>query len=135
MNSKTALQYTIFLEHKSGAMEKIVSRLKSENIQIIALSGSGSVDGGLLRIVIEKETDHVNSIFKSMNVFPMTAPVIVLRIDKKSPTDLNYILQLLASNDINLQSVNWSDCSENSFICVSMIPDKFDLTMKIIEEI
>lgn len=135
MNSKTAIQYTIFLEHKSGAMEKIVSKLKSEGIQILALAGSGSVDGGLLRIVIEKETDHVNSIFKGMNVFPMTAPVIVLRIDKKSPVDMNHIFQFLATNDINLQSVYWSDCAENSFICMSLIPDKYDQTVKLLEEI
>ncbi|MBN1150008.1 hypothetical protein JXA84_02175 [candidate division WOR-3 bacterium] len=135
MNSKTAIQYTIFLEHKAGAMEKIVSKLKSEGIQIMALSGSGSVDGGLLKIVIEKDTDRVNAIFKTMNVFPMSVPVIVLRIDKKSPVDMNYVLQLLASNEINLLSINWSDCPENSFVCMSVIPDKFDMTMKILEEI
>ncbi len=132
---RNAHQYTVFLEHKVGALAKVVCQLKSENINIIAASGSASADGGVLRIVVERENDYLNNILKNMGLYPVKTPVIIITLNKKSTLDMGKVLSSLAKTDINLQSINWSDNSSNDNISVAIVPDKFEEATTFLEEL
>lgn len=132
---KSGYQYTVFLEHKVGALAKVVCRLKSENINILAASGSASADGGILRIVVERENSHLKNIFKNIGLYPVKTPIIIIMLNKNSNQDLEYILSYLAKNNINLQSIFWSDCTQNKELCVALIPDRFEEACMILEEL
>lgn len=132
---RNAHQYTVFLEHKVGALAKVVCQLKSENINIIAASGSASSDGGVLRIVVERENDYLNTVLKNMGLYPVKTPVIIITINKKSPLDLEKVLSSLAKTDINLQSIYWSDNSNNENISIALIPDRFQEATTFLEEL
>lgn len=132
---RNAHQYTVFLEHKVGALAKVVYQLKSENINIIAASGSASSDGGVLRIVVERENDYLNTILKNMGLYPVKTPVIIITINKKSILDLEKVLSSLAKTDINLQSIYWSDNNSNDSISIAIVPDKFEEATTFLEEL
>lgn len=132
---KVATQYTVFLEHKVGALASVVLKLKESDINIIAASGSASSDGGILRIVVEKETDEIKNIFRNLNLYPVKSSVIILNIYKKDINDLSRALTSLADNNVNLHSIFWSSNNRNNILVIALVPDKFEKAMRILEEL
>jgi hypothetical protein len=94
-------QITVFLENTPGTMAKVCKKIKDLEINIEAFTVFGTVDHGVLRIIVNKPETVLDVISKS-GLLAIQSQVIEIPA-KNSPGVLHEITELLSSNGVNVE--------------------------------
>ena len=98
---KTKSQVTLFLENQPGTMARACSILKREKINIQAFTLFGTVDHGVLRIIVEDPKTTV-SVLGAEGFLAIESEVIEIEAPD-TPGVLHRICGLLAREGINIE--------------------------------
>lgn len=95
-------QLSVFLENKQGRLWKSLNLLKSENIDIRALSIADTSDFGILRMIVS-DPEKAKSLLE--NDFAVSlAEVLAIEVEDQ-PGGLEGALGLLNEHDINVEYI------------------------------
>ena len=94
-------QLSIFVENKFGRLEKIISDLGQNNINISALSMADTTDFGILRIIVD-DPDKAKEILTKQGVIAKCTDVLAFVMDD-SAGGLANILKILTDSSISIE--------------------------------
>ena len=92
-------QLSVFLENKKGRLWKSLNTLKSENIDIRALSIADTSEFGILRMIVSDPEKAKSLLEKEFAV--SLAEVLAIEVEDQ-PGGLEAALALLNDNDVNV---------------------------------
>ncbi len=96
-------QISIFLENKKGRLQKALSILKDEDINIRALSVADTAEFGILRLIVQ-DPQKAKSALKEGNFVVKINDVIAVEVHDE-PGGLDKILEILNKADINVEYI------------------------------
>ena len=99
MNTKS--QVTLFLENQPGTMARACAVLKREKINIQAFTLFGTVDHGVLRIIVDNPKTAI-SVLGAEGFLAIESDVIEVKVPN-TPGVLHRICELLAHEGINIE--------------------------------
>jgi hypothetical protein len=94
-------QITVFLENQPGTMAKVCRLMKQNNINIDAFTLFGTVDHGVLRMVVDR-CDSAVDVLGQCGLLAIKSNVIEVLV-KNEPGVLFEISELLSSEDVNIE--------------------------------
>lgn len=94
-------QLSIFVENKQGRLEKIISELGNNNINISALSMADTTDFGILRIIAD-QPEKAKSVLNEIGVIAKLTDVMAVVIDDNSG-GLASVLSIISQNGISIE--------------------------------
>lgn len=94
-------QISVFLENKSGRLSEVTSILAEAGVNIRALALADTSDFGVLRLIVDNKEKAVNAL--KDNGFTLGKTEVVAVEVEDRPGGLNRILEILKSNDINVE--------------------------------
>ncbi len=94
-------QLSIFVENKQGRLEKVISELGKNDINISALSMADTTDFGILRIITD-QPEKAKEILKEAGVIAKLTDVMAVVIDDNSG-GLASVLSLISQNGISIE--------------------------------
>ncbi|MCR5833647.1 MAG: acetolactate synthase [Selenomonadaceae bacterium] len=94
-------QVSVFLENKSGTLNRMTEVLAVNNINIRALSLADSSEFGIVRMIVNDVFDAVN-VLKENNFVAILTPVLVYGIADEAGY-LNNLLQNFTEADVNIE--------------------------------
>lgn len=94
-------QISVFLENRTGRLSDVTKTLEQNGINIRALSLADTSDFGILRLIVSDNEKAKNSLKEAGFTVGRTTVVPVEVEDQ--PGGLNKILEILSSNDINVE--------------------------------
>lgn len=94
-------QISVFLENKAGRLSEVTGILAEARVNIRALALADTSDFGVLRLIVDNNA-HAISVLKE-NGFTVGKTEVVAAQVKDEPGGLNYILETLRANDINVE--------------------------------
>ncbi|MBR0471588.1 MAG: acetolactate synthase [Methanosphaera sp.] len=95
-------QLSVFLENKQGRLWKALNTLKTENIDIRALSIADTSDFGILRIIVSDTKKAKEALEKEFAV--SIADVLAIEVEDQ-PGGLEAALLLLNDNNVNVEYI------------------------------
>ena len=95
-------QLSVFLENKKGRLWKSLNTLKSENIDIRALSIADTSEFGILRMIVSDPEKAKSLLEKEFAV--SLAEVLAIEVEDQ-PGGLEAALALLNDNDVNVEYI------------------------------
>lgn len=94
-------QISVFLENKPGKLSQVTDILEKNNIDIKAISIADTTEFGILRMIVDKPKEAVESI--KAEKFPVsTTDVLAVEVTDK-PGGLNRALQILNDAGISVE--------------------------------
>lgn len=96
-------QISVFLENKKGRLSEVTKTIADNGIDIKALTLADTKDFGVLRLIVT-EPDKCVKILKESNFVAQETEVIAIEIED-APGGLSKILELLNSNDVNIEYI------------------------------
>lgn len=94
-------QISVFVQNEKGRLSEIAGVLRDNDVNIKALSIADTTDFGIMRIIVDKPGDAVNSLKEAG--FPVSiTKVIAVGIDNQ-PGGLCSTLTILNGSDINVE--------------------------------
>ena len=94
-------QLSIFVENKQGRLEKIISELGKNDINISALSMADTTDFGILRLIAD-QPEKAKDILNEIGVIAKLTEVMAVVIDDNSG-GLASVLSLISQNDFSIE--------------------------------
>lgn len=94
-------QLSIFVENKQGRLEKIISELGKNDINISALSMADTTDFGILRLIAD-QPEKAKEILNEIGVIAKLTDVMAVVIDDNSG-GLASVLSLISQNGISIE--------------------------------
>jgi hypothetical protein len=94
-------QITVFLENQPGIMADVCKVVSDRGINILAFTVFGSVDHGVLRIIVDK-TENAIAALAEKSYLAIESNVIEVPISN-SPGTLHKISTLLSKHGINIE--------------------------------
>ena len=94
-------QLSIFVENKQGRLEKIISELGNNDINISALSMADTTDFGILRLIVD-QPEKAKEILSDIGVIAKLTDVMAVVIDDNSG-GLASVLSLISQNGISIE--------------------------------
>lgn len=94
-------QISIFLENKKGRLQDVCSLLSKNKINIRALTVAESENFGVLRIVVDKPQE-AQAVLKKNQFIANLTDIVAIEV-QDHPGGLTGVLNILASNDINVE--------------------------------
>ena len=94
-------QLSIFVENKQGRLEKIISELGKNDINISALSMADTTDFGILRLIVNDEK-AAEKVLSEQNYLIKVVDVVGVKIGDE-PGKLTAALDVLDKADINVE--------------------------------
>jgi hypothetical protein len=94
-------QISVFLENKKGRLFDVSALLAKEGINIRALNIAETDDFGVLRMVVDKPKEALNSL-KTAGFVANTTDIVAVEIDD-TPGGLSRVLKVLSEADINVE--------------------------------
>ncbi len=114
-------QITVFLENEPGAMAKVCKLISDENINIDAFTVFGTVDHGVLRIIVDKP-EFVLQVLADHKLLAIQSSVIEIPVPN-TPGVLHKISAALSDEGVNVEygygSTNEGSDSERFFLQAS----------------
>lgn len=98
---KIKTQITVFLENQPGAMATVCRIMKEQKINILAFTVFGSVDHGVLRMIVDKPENIFNTLSRQ-GLLAIESRVIELPAENR-PGILHELASSLASHGINIE--------------------------------
>ncbi|HPO49703.1 MAG TPA: ACT domain-containing protein [Spirochaetota bacterium] len=96
-------QISVFLENKKGRLSEVTKTIADNGIDIKALTLADTKDFGVLRLIVT-DPDKCVKILKESNFVAQETEVIAIEIED-APGGLSKILELLNSNDVNIEYI------------------------------
>lgn len=96
-----AKQLSVFIENRQGRLGEVLKVLKENNVNILSLSLADTTEYGLLRLLVDNPTLGKEKLSND-GFATMLTDVLVVKISHKAGS-LQSLLELLASNDINVE--------------------------------
>ena len=96
-----AKQLSVFLANKPGVLAKLCESLTEQNVNILALSISDTVDHAVVRIVTS-DPDKTQSLFEAHNMLAVESDVLLLHLPNK-PGELGKLAAKLAKIKVNIE--------------------------------
>jgi len=100
---KMIKQISVFLENKKGRLSEVTKTIADNGIDIKALTLADTKDFGVLRLIVT-DPDKCVKILKESNFVAQETEVIAIEIED-APGGLSKILELLNSNDVNIEYI------------------------------
>ncbi|MFH1998123.1 MAG: ACT domain-containing protein [Planctomycetota bacterium] len=94
-------QITVFLENEPGAMAKVCKLISKQNINIDAFTVFGTVDHGVLRIIVDKP-EFVLQLLADSKLLAIQSSVIEIPVPN-SPGVLYKISTALSNEGVNVE--------------------------------
>lgn len=94
-------QLSIFVENKSGRLAEITEIIGKANVDIRAISVADTSDFGILRLIVDKPKEAVESLRAAGLTVSLTS-VIAIGIDDK-PGEFAKAMRVLADGDIGVE--------------------------------
>ena len=124
-------QLSVFLENKQGRLWKALNTLKSENIDIRALSIADTSEFGILRMIV---SDPVRAKELLDNEFAVSiADVLAIEVEDQ-PGGLEAALGLLNENNLNVEYIYAFVEKKTSKALVVLRTDDNDSSLKLLKE-
>ncbi|RAP48750.1 MAG: acetolactate synthase [Methanosphaera sp. rholeuAM6] len=124
-------QLSVFLENKQGRLWKALKTLKSENIDIRALSIADTSEFGILRMIVS-DPDMAKELLE--NEFAVSiADVLAIEVEDQ-PGGLEAALGLLNENDVNVEYIYAFVEKKTSKALVVLRTDDNDASLKLLKE-
>ena len=96
----TVHQLSVFIENKSGTLEKVLKLLKQENIQLIATTIADTADYGICRIICS-EPEKAHNVLKDAGVAVSLCEVFAVELDDR-PGKAADAIELFATEGISI---------------------------------
>ena len=96
-------QLSVFIENKKGRLAEITKVLGENKIDIRAISVADTSDFGILRIIVDKPEEAMNSL-KNAGMTVSLSDVIVVAIADE-PSSFAKVVQILSDKDIQIEYV------------------------------
>ena len=124
-------QLSVFLENKQGRLWKALKTLKSENIDIRALSIADTSEFGILRMIVS-DPDRAKELLE--NEFAVSiADVLAIEVEDQ-PGGLEAALGLLNENDVNVEYIYAFVEKKTSKALVVLRTDDNDTSLKLLKQ-
>jgi hypothetical protein len=94
-------QISVFLENRAGRLAEITRALGEAGVNIRALSLADTSDFGILRIIVN-DNDKAKATLKEHGFTVAKTNVVAVEVEDR-PGGLNYILEVLGKEDINVE--------------------------------
>jgi len=94
-------QISVFLENKAGRLAEVTQTLAVNNINLRALSLADTTDFGILRLIVD-DSEKAKTVLKDKGFTVGKTNVVAVEVEDK-PGGLNYILETLGNNGINVE--------------------------------
>lgn len=99
----TIRQLSVFVENKTGHLNRILSVLTKHNINIVALTVADTSDYGLLRVIVS-DPEKAVEVLRAEQITVRVHDILSLEMDA-APGSLSNILDLLTAADICIEYV------------------------------
>lgn len=96
-------QLSVFVENEVGSVAKVTHVLKENKINLRAISAFDSPDYGILRIIVDQPM-KAKELLISSGFAVIVKEVLAIEL-KDQPGDLDYVLSILAAENINLNYI------------------------------
>lgn len=124
-------QLSVFLENKKGRLWKSLNTLKSENIDIRALSIADTSEFGILRMIVS-DPEKAKALLE--NEFAVSlADVLAIEVDDQ-PGGLEAALALLNDNEMNVEYIYAFVEKKTSKALVVLRTEDNDTSLKLLKE-
>lgn len=124
-------QLSVFLENKKGRLWKSLNTLKSENIDIRALSIADTSEFGILRMIVSDPEKAKALLEKEFAV--SLADVLAIEVDDQ-PGGLEAALALLNDNEVNVEYIYAFVEKKTSKALVVLRTEDNDTSLKLLKE-
>jgi hypothetical protein len=94
-------QLAVFLENKPGALASMCELLAENDVNLLALSVSDTVDHAVVRVVTDKP-DEASHLLGNAGMLVVESPVLIMNV-RNEPGTLGRVADQLAENDINIE--------------------------------
>ncbi len=94
-------QISIFLENKPGTLAEVTKSLQEENINILAMTVSDTIDHAVVRMMVDKPGEAIHRL-EDQNLLVVENDVIVVELENK-PGALANMADRLAGHNINIE--------------------------------
>lgn len=94
-------QISIFLENKPGTLADVTESLQAENINILAMTVSDTIDHAVVRMMVDKPGEAVHRL-EEQNLLVVENDVIVVDLENE-PGALANMADRLAKHNINIE--------------------------------
>lgn len=98
---RTDTQLAVFLENKPGALASMCELLAENDVNLLALSVSDTVDHAVIRIVTDRPREAAH-LLGDAGMLVVESPVLVMAVENR-PGTLGEVAATLAENDINIE--------------------------------
>ena len=95
-----AMQFSVFLPNKVGALMEVVNLLNSHNVHVVAIAVQASADTAIVRIVVS-DPESVQDIFAEHEIAYAVCDLIVVELTEGA-TELGRLLAALLAADVNI---------------------------------
>ncbi len=124
-------QLSVFLENKKGRLWKALNTLKTEDIDIRALSIADTSEFGILRMIVS-EPDKAKALLEKEFAVSI-ADVLAIEVDDQ-PGGLEAALGLLNENDVNVEYVYAFVEKKTSKALVVLRTDDNEKSLKLLKD-
>lgn len=94
-------QLSIFVENKSGRLAEITEAIGKANVDIRAISVADTSDFGILRLIVDKPKEAVESLREAGLTVSLTSVIAIGIVDK--PGEFAKAMRVLADGDIGVE--------------------------------
>jgi len=125
----TIRQLSVFLENKTGHLNKILSVLAASNINIVALTVADSSDYGILRAIVS-DPEKALAALRAEQFTVRVHDILSLEMDA-APGSMSHILDLFTAADICIEYVYAFSFGSKSILIIRA--DNSDKAMQVIQ--
>ncbi|GMO56654.1 MAG: ACT domain-containing protein [Termitinemataceae bacterium] len=94
-------QISVFLENSVGRLTHLTKALAEANINLRAISIADTADFGILRLIVDKESEAMTVLKKEGFTIRLTK-VLMIEIDDV-PGELSKVMQIFSSSGVNIE--------------------------------
>lgn len=99
--AKRGIQLSVSVQNERGVLSRITGLLGGAGVNIHALTLTGGIDHGYIRLIVDREADAIG-LLKAEGFLVFSREVVLLEIENR-PGALGEVSALWAENGVNLE--------------------------------
>jgi len=124
-------EITFTLPNRPGALARVARALAKEKVNLAAISVDSAANRGRVRLIVN-DTDRATRLLRSAGFEVEVREMIAVRLEDRAGTFLR-VLETLAKEGINIQSVAILVAREGSQTLVALSTNDLPLTRKLLQ--
>lgn len=121
-NVRTGRQLSIFIENRPGTLGAVIDHLRQAGINMLALSLSEGLDGGYLRVIVDKYAPAVKTL-QAKGYLVLERDVVLLEVANE-PGGMASAIDKWAKSGINLEyAYSATGPGADHSLIVAKVPD------------